>query len=758
MSSPLRASAESCRLHRLVWDNRTSALETELNSSRHDVEEVDPRGRTPLHLAVTLGHIECARLLLKHGANVAVENRQGWSVLQEAVSTGDPDMVQLILQHRDYRRVTRRLAGIPELMAKLRKATDFYVEMKWEFTSWVPLVSRVCPSDVYKVWKCGSNLRVDTTLLGFDHMTWQRGKRSFIFKGQDNGAVVLEVDHDRCLVYVETLSLAAPETDALLQAVRPSEAQLLLRLSSPVVSTHVNTKNIQFERNKSGIWGWRSEKSETINGYETKHGARLIVVLQVYSASHVELVTCTRTEHLSDQDKNKTKGVKTTPLQSFLGIAEQHVGSNNVAQITQMASPTNPTAITAAEYFNPRFALGGRDIGRPVELTVKTQRFKANLWLCENHPLSLVEQVMPIVDLMAISYTHFAKLRDFITLKLPSGFPVKIEIPLFHILNARITFGNLNGSGDEALSACGSPDSDSQSSPSSDNSSLGSINSSGSESWHKPHMASTRGSRSQPAPVSAWVMDDSVFEVPKGYTVAGQAKRQPMRDEDDALLQFAIRQSLLEAGTESDQVTIWEALTNSKPGTHPLSCNEGNHERLRTKAQQVKNSAACTADGSVRSSSSGGCSSPIPKTSRSRILSAGGSNSPCRISSWVSNYSPCKLHFRSGGGGGRKISIVANSSCARVLTAAGSAQSSPRRVSPAEGGTRDGGPRRASIEARSSSSSSSSSVQELPTEGSAGSSRRVSADGSGAVSPARGGGSGARDPGHAGQRRAADAE
>uniref|UniRef100_S4RES5 Ankyrin repeat domain-containing protein n=1 Tax=Petromyzon marinus TaxID=7757 RepID=S4RES5_PETMA len=187
-------------------------------------------------------------------------------------------------------------------------------------------------------------------------------------------------------------------------------------------------------------------------------------------------------------------------------------------------------------------------------------RFKANLWLCENHPLSLVEQVMPIVDLMAISYTHFAKLRDFITLKLPSGFPVKIEIPLFHILNARITFGNLNGSGDEALSACGSPDSDSQSSPSSDNSSLGSINSS--------------------APVSAWVMDDSVFEVPKGYTVAGQAKRQPMRDEDDALLQFAIRQSLLEAGTESDQVTIWEALTNSKPGTHPLSCNEGNHESL----------------------------------------------------------------------------------------------------------------------------------------------------------------------------------
>lgn len=49
-------------------------------------------------------------------------------------------------------------------------------------------------------------------------------------------------------------------------------------------------------------------------------------------------------------------------------------------------------------------------------------------------------------------------------------------------------------------------------------------------------------------------------------------QREPStRDEDDDLLQFAIQQSLLEAGSEYDQVTIWEALTNSKPGTHPMS-------------------------------------------------------------------------------------------------------------------------------------------------------------------------------------------
>lgn len=42
-------------------------------------------------------------------------------VVQEAISTGDPELVQLILQHRDFQRAASRIGGIPELLEKLRQ-------------------------------------------------------------------------------------------------------------------------------------------------------------------------------------------------------------------------------------------------------------------------------------------------------------------------------------------------------------------------------------------------------------------------------------------------------------------------------------------------------------------------------------------------------------------------------------------------------------------------------------------------------------
>ena len=47
----------------------------------------------------------------------------------------------------------------------------------------------MCPSDTYKIWKKDTNVRVDTSLVGFENMQWLRGNQSFIF--QVTGIIII---------------------------------------------------------------------------------------------------------------------------------------------------------------------------------------------------------------------------------------------------------------------------------------------------------------------------------------------------------------------------------------------------------------------------------------------------------------------------------------------------------------------------------------------------------------------------------------
>lgn len=120
---------------------------------------MDPRGRTPLLLAVRLCHLQSVKVLLTAKCNANAE-WDGWSVVQEAVATGDAAILTSILEVRDLQRSVsykvpmyfvqsktqknifqffrhiQRVTHVPQLLQKLIDAPDFYVEMKWEFTSW----------------------------------------------------------------------------------------------------------------------------------------------------------------------------------------------------------------------------------------------------------------------------------------------------------------------------------------------------------------------------------------------------------------------------------------------------------------------------------------------------------------------------------------------------------------------------------------------------------------------------------------------
>ncbi|XP_050067113.1 ankyrin repeat domain-containing protein 13D [Anopheles maculipalpis] len=534
---------ENFPIHWHVWNNDYQELQQAISEKTHDLEKLDSRGRTPLMLAVKLSHLECVKALLAAKCNANVEC-DGWSVVQEAVCSGDANILTAILEVRDLQRHIKRVSHVPQLLQHLQDTPDFYIEMKWEFTSWVPLMSRVCPSDTYKVYKRGSNVRIDTTLLGFDNNTWQRGNRSYIYKGQSKTASMIEIDHDTGEVSVEHMRNIEEEN---IDGIRPSREAVNLRLQAPVICNHIDMEKISFERNKSGFWGWRSEKVESINGYECK----------VFGASNVKFITRTRNEHLgSEQARVKNSR---TPLQHFLGMTEEDydhaavAGSSTSALREQQpilppysseddrspdgaegegsGSGQDMSAPTAEEYFSD-VDLNGRDVGKPKRITAKEQMFKANIWLSEEFPIRLQEQVLPILDLMStMASPHVSKLKDFITMQLPAGFPVKIEIPLFHVLNAVVTFGN--------VFAIEHP---------------------------VPHVSHIRESDDR----VTCVIDDACFEAPSGYGVRrgiADFRQQLTFEDEDELMQFAIQQSLVDSGSENDKVDIWEALKAPRPLT-----------------------------------------------------------------------------------------------------------------------------------------------------------------------------------------------
>ncbi|KAH7646268.1 ankyrin repeat domain containing protein [Dermatophagoides farinae] len=433
-------------LHTFVWKNSHSQLKDYLSLHSKDVnlEQKDIRSRTPLMLAAALDHKECVRILLDHNALVNVTDHTGFNVLHEAVTTADPKLIRDVYLRKELQRINSiRVDGIPRLLSKICDTTDFYLEMKWEFTSWIPLISQLCPSDTYRIYKRGSKVRVDSTLIGIDEVTneatidWQRGNTSLILSGSENGCTFIEIDHNKRSVHKRAMEIIRP--DEVHDLLGITEDQIADRLTQPIKTMYIDSEKVNFERAKSGFIGFRTDRVDQFNGYECK----------VYLAQNVEFITKTRIEHLTQEDKMRYKKMKDSSslasFRSIVGIHEQNIPNpfeNDEVYNSNPELRRNPYRLSLLDYFNLT-PDDPRDIGSPRETNIKKQYFKANIWMSDDFPLSLKEQILPIVDMVATYSSHFAKLRDFITGKLPTGFPVKIEIPLFHLLNAKITFGNV---------------------------------------------------------------------------------------------------------------------------------------------------------------------------------------------------------------------------------------------------------------------------------------------------------------------------
>jgi len=98
-----------------------------------------------------------------------------------------------------------------------------------------------------------------------------------------------------------------------------------------------------------------------------------------------------------------------------------------------------PSSATWSDYVN---APKGHPpcLGRQWKTKESSKTFKATLAMSRDFPLS-IESLLNVLEVVA-PFKHFNKLRQFVELNLPPGFPVKIDIPIIPAVLARVTFLN----------------------------------------------------------------------------------------------------------------------------------------------------------------------------------------------------------------------------------------------------------------------------------------------------------------------------
>lgn len=94
----------------------------------------------------------------------------------------------------------------------LEKLPDFEGEIYIRAHSWVPMVSKILPSDTIRIWKRGSQLRCDSALKGLDGIKWKHGRMSHILMGRESAQPghAIVIDHEGKSFYDVSHALVDP--------------------------------------------------------------------------------------------------------------------------------------------------------------------------------------------------------------------------------------------------------------------------------------------------------------------------------------------------------------------------------------------------------------------------------------------------------------------------------------------------------------------------------------------------------------------
>lgn len=267
------------------------------------------------------------------------------------------------------------------------------------------------PSDICKIHKKGASIRLDTTLVDFNDMRWERGDISFLFSGNSKPSHSLIVLDNKLRVYQ---GVRHEETEAEIE----DEVDILM--SSDIVAAQMSTKQITFSRAQTG-WIFRADKKEMVGKFNA----------DFYYLNGLTLESRKRREHLSEEDLQKNKAI----VESFTKGGGTHSFDESTRRPSLEPPSTEPVSWEEYIQTDP-----GKPppLGRTLICKESSKSFKATVAMSEEFPLT-VEMLLNVLEVIA-PFKHFAKLREFVQMKLPPGFPVKIDIPILPTVSAKITF------------------------------------------------------------------------------------------------------------------------------------------------------------------------------------------------------------------------------------------------------------------------------------------------------------------------------
>ena len=99
---PVRGYKGRSPLHAAVYSENLEVVRILIEYDPADINGVDEVGSTPLDWALTSDHFNNGsvfRLLLEHGADINLQDEEGWTPLHEASFSGALEVVHLLLEH-----------------------------------------------------------------------------------------------------------------------------------------------------------------------------------------------------------------------------------------------------------------------------------------------------------------------------------------------------------------------------------------------------------------------------------------------------------------------------------------------------------------------------------------------------------------------------------------------------------------------------------------------------------------------------------